>query len=90
MTHPKVFADVVDSLADVLAAGGVPVREVLPESSPPRIFAPGPPNGGLRPLLLLELNNDVGPNDMGCWFDARDVAPLPNFRRSSIPTVFRW
>lgn len=63
---------------------GVPVREEPPESSAPRVSEP--PGPILRPLLLRELNIDVGPK-VTLPLAARDALPLRR-RKSSIPTVF--
>ena len=86
--YPNEFIEVVASFS--LFVGGVPVRDDAPESSPPRASAlPGPPRGFL-PLLLRELNIDVGPSDTGapCW--ALELVLLPSRRRSSVATVFFW
>lgn len=70
--------------AFVEATGGVPVREDAPESSPGR---PKPPPGARRrPLLLRELNIDVGPND-AFVLGVRVAEPLRR-RRSSEPIWF--
>ncbi len=56
---PKGIACATESRSRV---SGVPVRDEAPESSPPpRLKAP--PGANRRPLLLRELNIEVGPND---------------------------
>ena len=78
VTYPNAF---------VCATGGVPVREEAPDSSPARPNAPpGPPMR--RPLLLRELNIEVGPNE-GFWLEVRLEEPLRR-RRSSRPTWVFW
>lgn len=62
--------------------GGVPVRDEAPESSPGRPREP--PGPSLRPLLLRELNMEVGPREM-LPLAALLVEPFRR-RRSSIPT----
>lgn len=62
--------------------GGVPVREEAPESSAPRVSAP--PGPSLRPLLLRELNIDVGPR-VTLPLAVRDAVPFRR-RKSSMPT----
>lgn len=59
-THPNAFAEVLDSFS--FGAGGVPVREDVPDSSPPRTLAPGP--SVFLPLVFRALNIEVGPKDI--------------------------
>lgn len=72
-----------NALADACGPG-VPVREEEPESSAPRVSEP--PGPIRRPLLLRELNIEVGPK-VTLPLAAREALPLRR-RRSSIPTVF--
>jgi hypothetical protein len=74
-TYANAFVWAIDS-----RVGGVPVREDAPESSPAR------PKKVRLPLLLRELNIDVGPKDT---FELADLVAVPfRRRRSSIPTWF--
>ena len=60
-TYPNVLAEVLDSFS--LDAGGVPVLDDVPDSSPPRILVLGP--NILRPLLLREVKVEDGANETG-------------------------
>lgn len=73
-----------NALVDVWV-GGVPVLEEAPESKPSPPRDSEPPGPSLRPLLLRELNIDVGPREMGPLAVLEDVALRR--RRSSIATL---
>lgn len=64
MTYPNAFALAFGVASFGFDAGGVPVLDDAPESSPP-LVRPLPGPSGFRPLLLRELNIEVGPNDTG-------------------------
>lgn len=79
-----VFVTYPNAFVWATAVGGVPVREDAPDSSPGR---PKPPPGTRRrPLLLRELNMEVGPNE-AVLLGVRVAEPLRR-RRSSEPIWF--